>query len=86
MLPRFYNFLKWTPFLHNVEGYKIIAYGTNRVSRLGYHFGILFAVIGVELICFPLAMVYERWAADKGSKKKIREEKEQEKKGSEERA
>lgn len=86
MLPGFYKFLRWTPFLHNVEGFKIIAYGTNAVQRLGYHFGILFGLIGVELICFPLAMVFERWKNDKGQKKEMREKKEKEEKGQREEA
>ncbi|KAI9634655.1 uncharacterized protein MKK02DRAFT_37535 [Dioszegia hungarica] len=71
MLPPFYTWLRWTPFIHNVEAFKIIAYGTNRVSRLGYHFGILFALIGVEALTLPLAMVFERWSSDKSKRREV---------------
>ena len=88
-MPRFYRFLRWTPFLHNIEagrlpcsqvagaylqGFKIIAYGTNLNHRLGYHFGILFALIGVELIFYPLALVFERWKQDRRAKREQSEE------------
>ncbi|WVQ95470.1 hypothetical protein IAU59_002567 [Kwoniella sp. CBS 9459] len=69
MMPNFYRFLRWMPFLHNVEAYKIIAFGTDLQHRLGLHFGILFAVVGVELICLPLALFFERWSSDKSAKK-----------------
>lgn len=92
MMPRFYRFLRWTPFLHNIEvsrqfgepvgadekGFKIIAYGTNLQHRLGKHFGIIFGLIGVELIGLPLAIFFERWSTDKTARKQ-QAEKEKEK-------
>ncbi|WVW80760.1 hypothetical protein I302_102746 [Kwoniella bestiolae CBS 10118] len=78
LMPNFYRFLRWMPFVHNVEAYKIIAYGTNLQHRLGLHFGILFAVIGVELICFPLALLFERWKSDRDQRKQIDEKKKME--------
>jgi hypothetical protein len=65
----------------HAQAFKIIAFGTNFAHRLGYHFGILFALIGVEFVCFPLAMVYERWSMDRSEKKGLREKKEKEEKG-----
>ncbi|WWC72650.1 uncharacterized protein I206_106614 [Kwoniella pini CBS 10737] len=78
MMPNFYRFLRWMPFVHNVEAYKIIAFGTNLQHRLGLHFGIIFAVIGVELICFPLALLFERWNSDKSQRKQIEQKKQEE--------
>ncbi|WVF67907.1 hypothetical protein IAT40_002669 [Kwoniella sp. CBS 6097] len=78
MMPNFYRFLRWMPFVHNVEAYKIIAFGTDLQHRIGLHFGILFAVIGVELICLPLALFFERWSSDRSARK------EQEQKAAEE--
>ncbi|WWC92395.1 uncharacterized protein L201_007352 [Kwoniella dendrophila CBS 6074] len=82
MMPNFYRFLRWMPFLHNVEAYKIIAFGTNLQHRLGLHFGVLFAVIGVELVCLPLALIFERWSTDKSKRQEIeqQEKEKQEKK------
>ncbi|OCF36034.1 hypothetical protein I316_02530 [Kwoniella heveanensis BCC8398] len=120
MMPNFYRFLRWMPFVHNVEvgvlqsqhiaqshvdpptsleltkfmftvvlsvphrqlqqAYKIIAFGTDLQHRLGLHFGIIFAVIGVELIFLPLALFFERWSSDRSARKqqeqKAAEEKE----------
>lgn len=71
--------------MHNVEGFKIIAFGTDFVHRLGYHFGIIFAVIGVECIGYPLAVFFERWKMDRGVKRakaeKARKEKSEAKEG-----
>ncbi|WRT70773.1 uncharacterized protein IL334_007772 [Kwoniella shivajii] len=79
MMPNFYRFLRWMPFVHNVEGYKIIAFGTNLQHRLGLHFGVIFAVIGVELICFPLALIFERWSMDRSKMREIESKKKEEK-------
>ncbi|WVQ63400.1 uncharacterized protein L199_001553 [Kwoniella botswanensis] len=75
LMPNFYRFLRWMPFVHNVEAYKIIAYGTDLQHRLGLHFGIIFAVIGVELICFPLALLFERWKSDRDQRKQVEQKK-----------
>ena len=48
------------------QAYKIIAFGTDTLSQLGYHFGILFALIGVEIIGFTLSQIFERWKLDRG--------------------
>ncbi|WVR08673.1 hypothetical protein IAU60_005731 [Kwoniella sp. DSM 27419] len=85
IMPTFYHFLRWMPFVHNVEAYKIIAYGTDLQHRLGLHFGVLFAIIGVELICLPLALLYERWSSDRSAlreqEQKKKEDKEKEERG-----
>ncbi|OCF78731.1 hypothetical protein I204_00675 [Kwoniella mangroviensis CBS 8886] len=78
LMPNFYRFLRWMPFVHNVEAYKIIAYGTDLQHRLGLHFGIIFAVIGVELICFPLALFFERWKSDRDQRKQVEQKKKEE--------
>ncbi|KAK8850591.1 hypothetical protein IAR55_004510 [Kwoniella newhampshirensis] len=78
MMPTFYRFLRWTPFYHNVEAYKIIAFGTDLQHRLGLHFGALFALIGVELIGLPLAIAFERWTMDRDQKKQMMAKKEEE--------
>ncbi|WWC98465.1 hypothetical protein V866_005356 [Kwoniella sp. B9012] len=75
LMPNFYRFLRWMPFVHNVEAYKITAYGTDLQHRLGLHFGIIFAVIGVELICFPLALLFERWKSDRDQRKQVEQKK-----------
>nr|XP_031862594.1 uncharacterized protein CI109_002092 [Kwoniella shandongensis]KAA5529666.1 hypothetical protein CI109_002092 [Kwoniella shandongensis] len=84
MMPNFYRFLRWTPFYHNVEGYKIIAFGSNLQHRLGLHFGALAGLIGVELIGLPLAIVFERWSMDKSQRKEAQEKREKEEKEREE--
>jgi len=47
---------------------------------LGFHFGIIFALIGVELIFLPLSVIFERWHMDrtKTRGKVEKEEKERE--------
>jgi hypothetical protein len=76
MMPTFYRFLYWMPFINNVEAYKIITFGTNFNHRLGKHFGILFGIIGVELIVYPLCIWFERWRGDRGMIKAKREKRE----------
>ncbi|WWC65254.1 uncharacterized protein I303_107871 [Kwoniella dejecticola CBS 10117] len=78
MMPNFYRFLRWMPFVHNVEAYKIISFGTDLQHRLGLHFGIIFAVIGVELICFPLALLFERWSSDISQRKQMEQKQKEE--------
>jgi hypothetical protein len=58
------------------QAYKIITFGTNSNSVIGKHFGILFGVIGVELIIYPLCLWFERWRLDKGLIKAQREKRE----------
>lgn len=62
--------------LRRRQGYKIIAFGTNWNHRLGKHFGILFGVIGVELIIYPLCIWFERWRLDRSLNKAEREKRE----------
>jgi hypothetical protein len=50
---------------------------------LGLHYGVLFAVIGVELIGLPLAIFFERWKNDKSGMEQA--EKKREKEGGEKR-
>ena len=82
--------LYWMPFINNVEvsrfpvmrnmadhqAYKIITFGTNFNHVIGKHFGILFGVIGVELIIYPISIWFERWRLDRGMIKAKREKSE----------
>ena len=90
MMPTLYRMLYWMPFINNVEvssfgsmpratdhqAYKIITFGTNFNHVIGKHFGILFGVIGVELIIYPLSIWVERWRLDRGMIKAQREKRE----------
>jgi len=89
-MPTLYRMLYWMPFINNVEvsrfpamrsmtdeqAYKIITFGTNFNHVIGKHFGILFGVIGVELIIYPLSIWFERWRLDRGMIKGQREKRE----------
>lgn len=89
-MPTFYRMLYAMPFINNVEvrlyyltksmtdsqAYKIITFGTNFNHRIGKHFGILFGIIGVELIIYPLSIWFERWRLDRGMIKAQREKRE----------
>ena len=64
-------------FFFHFQAYKIIAFGTDLTHRIGYHFGIIFALIGVEVIGFPLSVFFERWKLDRGKMRaKAKEEEE----------
>ncbi|ORY31253.1 hypothetical protein BCR39DRAFT_527132 [Naematelia encephala] len=78
LMPVFYRFLRWTPFINNIMAYKIIAFGTDLTHRIGLHFGIIFGVIGVELIGFPAAVIYERWKTDKAKIQQLKQKAENE--------
>jgi hypothetical protein len=70
---------RYVPFASqhtDFQAYKIITFGTNFNHRLGKHFGILFGIVGVELIVYPLAIWFERWRLDKGMIKAEREKRE----------
>ncbi|KAL7423027.1 hypothetical protein Q5752_002326 [Cryptotrichosporon argae] len=73
LMNRFYRLLRAMPFYHNIEGYKIICYGTNWNHRLGLHFGVLLAIIGVELVCFPLSLLFERWNSDRDGRRQVQQ-------------
>jgi len=89
-MPTLYRMLYWMPFINNVEvsrfpvmrnmadhqAYKIITFGTNFNHVIGKHFGILFGVIGVELIIYPISIWFERWRLDRGMIKAKREKSE----------
>ncbi|KAK4689248.1 hypothetical protein P7C73_g850, partial [Tremellales sp. Uapishka_1] len=76
LMPDFYHFFRWFPFVQNVQAYKIITFGTDLTHRLGLHFGVLFAIMAVEFVCFPLAITFERWKLDSGKLKEMREKEE----------
>jgi uncharacterized membrane protein YedE/YeeE len=62
----------------DIQGFKIIAFGTNSKHVLAKHFGILLGLIGVEMIIFPLTVWFERWKLDRGLNREKREKKDAE--------
>lgn len=65
LMEKFYNFLRWLPFVNIVEAYKIITHNTRETHMLGLYFGILFAITAVNMIAIALFVAVERRREEK---------------------
>ncbi|KAK9896047.1 hypothetical protein P389DRAFT_73734 [Cystobasidium minutum MCA 4210] len=60
LMEKFYRFLRWLPFYHTVEAYKIIFYKTRPPHEIGLNYGALIAVAAVAQIGNFLFLLVER--------------------------